>query len=394
MKVTYIQPDENGIVDWPLLSNNKKSVVSIGVFDGVHLGHKAVLQRNIELAQQLKAFSVVIMFDPRPSLVHEYAAMHKNAVLPEDYYDGQQISSAHQRLHELQKFGFDYVFVVKYTLAFAAKSYRFFLGQLVGKLGMRSLVLGEDATIGANKSGNIDTISLLAQATGVFELEVVKNSGPGLIRIPRDIVPTAPKEAGEPVDPVKTMSKAEYRAWTKSFDNKQVRVWSSSYVRFLLSQARIHDANEILGRYHAVEGVVVHGEQRGRTIGFPTANLDTQVEGYVPVDGVYAGWLVDLGENSDDTVQSDTVKPLNSVHRRWKAAISIGTKPTYNQQTGLHDRVVEAFAIEDEWIDLYNHKIRLEFAGFLRQQIAFENTEQLVAELKRNVQQTDEMLQE
>ena len=111
------------------------------------------------------------------------------------------------------------------------------------------------------------------------------------------------------------------------------------------------------------------GEERGRTIGFPTANLGSDIAGYIPVDGVYAGWLVD-GEN------------------RWPAAISIGTKPTFSEKTGLNERVVEAYCITEEWIDLYDHKVRVEFVGFLRPQVKFDGPDQLVDELKRNVEET------
>ena len=144
---------------------------------------------------------------------------------------------------------------------------------------------------------------------------------------------------------------------------------SSTNVRYLLAHGRIQDANAILGAPHAIEGEVVHGEERGRTIGFPTANLGSDIAGYIPVDGVYAGWLVD-GEN------------------RWPAAISIGTKPTFSEKTGLNERVVEAYCITEEWIDLYDHKVHVEFVGFLRPQVKFDGPDQLVDELKRNVEET------
>ena len=87
------------------------------------------------------------------------------------------------------------------------------------------------------------------------------------------------------------------------------------------------------------------------------------------MDGVYAGWLVD-GDN------------------RWPAAISIGTKPTFSEKTGLHERVVEAYAITGDWLDLYGHNVLVEFVGFLRPQGKFDGPDQLVAELKRNVEET------
>lgn len=223
--------------------------------------------------------------------------------------------------------------------------------------------------MGKGRAGDVKHIANLAAATGVFELDVVDDRGPGEVRIPRDFRPEAPTEWGEPADPLANATKAERRAWSKKNQAKAMRAWSSTNVRYLLAHGRIQDANAILGVPHAIEGKVVHGEERGRTIGFPTANLGSETQGYIPVDGVYAGWLVD-GDN------------------RWPAAISIGTKPTFSEKTGLHERVVEAYAITGDWLDLYGHNVRVEFVGFLRPQVKFDGPDQLVAELKRNVEET------
>ncbi len=238
----------------------------------------------------------------------------------------------------------------------------------------------------------------------MFQLEVVDDFGPGLTRVPVNAKPVMPSEPGEPSDPLEGASKAERRAWSKKHQAKEVRTWSSTNVRYLLSQGRIKDADAILGHAHAVEGTVVHGEERGRTIGFPTANLSENVAGYLPVDGVYAGWLVDLGEKSADGGEEAGEKPADGVSQqydassvnarvamqsphRWPAAISIGTKPTFNED-GDAERVVEAYAITDDWLDLYGHQARVEFAGFLRPQIKFDSADDLVVELKRNVEET------
>ena len=369
MKTITLTPDASGMVDWPTLSNDKKSVVTIGSFDGMHQGHQAVIRRVAELAEQEQAFSVVVLFDPRPALVHAYAAKHDGQEPPAGTPDTQALTSVDERLRAIDAIGVDYTLIVRYTMAFAAKSYRFFLGQMVGKLGMRTLVLGSDAAMGANRAGNVKAIENLALATGVFQLEVVDDFGPGLTRVPVNAKPVMPSEPGEPSDPLEGASKAERRAWSKKHQAKEVRTWSSTNVRYLLAHGRIQDANAILGAPHAIEGEVVHGEERGRTIGFPTANLGSDIAGYIPVDGVYAGWLVD-GEN------------------RWPAAISIGTKPTFSEKTGLNERVVEAYCITEEWIDLYDHKVRVEFVGFLRPQVKFDGPDQLVDELKRNVEET------
>lgn len=400
MKTITLTPDANGMVDWPTLSNDKKSVVTIGAFDGMHQGHQAVIRRVVELAGKEQSFSVVVLFDPRPALVHGYAAGHDGQEPPAGMADTQALTSVDERLRAISALDVDYTLIVRYTLAFAAKSYRFFLGQMVGKLGMRTLVLGSDAAMGAKREGDVRAIRNLALATGVFQLDVVDDLGPGETRVPLNAKPAMPTEYGEPKDPLEGATKAERRAWSKKHQAKAVRVWSSTNVRYLLGQGRIKDADAILGHAHAVEGTVVHGEERGRTIGFPTANLSENVQGYLPVDGVYAGWIIDLGERSVDAgphadgvsreYDSSSIDARTAEHSpyRWPAAISIGTKPTFNEATGLHERVVEAYAVTDDWLDLYGHAVRVEFAGFLRPQVKFGSADELVAELKRNVEET------
>lgn len=400
MKTITLTPDASGMVDWPTLSNDKKSVVTIGSFDGMHQGHQAVIRRVVELAEKEQSFSVVVLFDPRPAFVHGYAAGHDGQDPGECELDKAALTGVDERLRAISAFGVNYTIIVRYTMAFAAKSYRFFLGQMVGKLGMRALVLGTDAAMGAKRAGDVKAIENLALATGVFQLDVVDDLGPGETRVPTNVKPTMPTEYGEPVDPLMNASKAERRVWSKKNQAKAVRVWSSTNVRYLLGQGRIKDANAILGHPHGVEGSVVHGEERGRTIGFPTANLGENVSGYLPVDGVYAGWLIDLGtakpqedkpaEGIGQPYDSASVDARMAEHSpyRWPAAISIGTKPTFNGNETEPERVVEAYAIADDWIDLYDHQVRVEFAGFIRPQIKFESADELTDELGRNVEET------
>lgn len=405
MDIMTLIPDDNGQVDWPALSPDRKAVVTVGVFDGMHQGHCAVIGKVVELARRTDSFSVVVLFDPRPGLVHRYAAEHGGAQLPADAVDVDALTGADQRLRIMRDLGVDVVLLVRYSLAFAAKSYRFFLGQMVGRLGMRTLVLGADAAMGNNREGTIKAIDTLAQATGVFELVVVDDRGPGEVRIPADARPEAPTEPGEPKDPTAGMTKAQLRAWSKRHQGRRTRVWSSTNVRYLLGHGRIKDANAILGRPHAVEGVVVYGEERGRTLGFPTANLGERLDGYLPVDGVYAGWLVDLGpaesyESTDAEGGAPRPRPYDDHGAaargaadspyRWPAAISIGTKPTFSEQTGLHERVAEAYAITEDgsWLDLYGHRVRVEFAGFLHPMIRYDGVDQLIEALNSYVDQT------
>lgn len=395
MDIITLTPDEHGDVDWPTPSMDRKSVVTVGVFDGMHRGHRAVIGRVVELARRHDAFSIVILFDPRPGLVHRYAAAHDGHQPPAGMPDVDALTGADQRMRVMAQLGVDKVLVVRYTLAFAAKSYRFFLGQLVGRLGMRTLVLGTDAAMGNGREGDVKAIRTLAEATGVFELDVVDDRGPGYVRIPADARPQAPTGPGEPKDPTEGMTKAQLRAWSKRHQGRKTRVWSSTNVRYLLGHGRIKAANEILGVNHGVEGTVVHGEERGRELGFPTANLGGRIEGYLPVDGVYAGWLVDLGpdtaaNNSTDRYRDIAARMAPGSAYRWPAAISIGTKPTFSEQTGLHERVAEAYAITGDgtWLDLYGHRVRFEFVGFLNPMVRYGGPEALIAALHDYVEQT------
>ena len=394
MNIITLTPDDHGMVDWPTLSTEKSTVVTVGVFDGMHRGHRAVINRVVELAKLHHCLSVVIMFDPSPSAVHGFAASHHGESLPGDWYDAEALTSVNQRIRVLSDMGVDHVLIVRYSLAFAAKSFRFFLGQLVGKLGMRDLVLGSDAAMGADRAGNVESIQVLAQATGMFTLDVVDDLGPGYVRIPRSNEQQPPAACGEPSDPLAGMTRSQARAWSKAHQTRKVRVFSSSNVRYLLAHGRIRDANAILGTLHAVEGEVVHGEHRGRTIGYPTANLASRVEGYVPVDGVYAGWLIDLGEVTDETPQGTQNARLDAHWLwRWPAAISIGTKPTFSATTGRHERVVEAYALTNDDLDLYGHRVRVEFTQFLRPQAKFKGLEELKAALAHDAEQTASLTQ-
>ena len=412
MNIIRLQPDITGTVAWPTLSASKKSVVTVGVFDGVHRGHQSVIKETVRIAQRVKCFSVVMLFDPRPALVHVYAAKNGGMEPTSDVQDTQKITGVDERLRMMNALHVDYVLIVRYDLEFAAKSFRFFLGQLVGKLGMRTLVLGEDARMGANLEGTVESIGRLAEGTGVFELVVVPDHG-GHVFVPQQAAPRMPEGRGEPADPFEGLNKAEQRALTKRLNSKKVRVLSSTNVRWLLGQGRIMAANDVLGHTHGVEGTVVHGEERGRTIGFPTANVETPIDGYLPVDGVYAGWLIDLGpaDEYDESQRAYSeapeagAEPISQQYTsggvenrlaehspyRWPAAISIGRKPTFNEQSGHDERVLEAYALTDDWLELYGHRVRCEFVGFLRPQIKFDSADDLVAELKRNADETREL---
>ena len=145
MKTITLTPDASGMVDWPTLSNDKKSVVTIGSFDGMHQGHQAVIRRVAELAEQEQAFSVVVLFDPRPALVHAYAAKHDGQEPPAGTPDTQALDQCGRTAarHRRHRRGLHAHRALHHGIR--REIIPLLPWQMVGKLGMRTLVLGSDA---------------------------------------------------------------------------------------------------------------------------------------------------------------------------------------------------------------------------------------------------------
>jgi riboflavin kinase/FMN adenylyltransferase len=137
-------------------------------------------------------------------------------------------------------------------------------------------------------------------------------------------------------------------------------VISSSRIRNLVTDGKVEDARLLLGRPHRLDGIVIHGEKRGREIGYPTANLGDIQGQTIPADGIYAGWLT-VGIN------------------HWPAAISIGTNPTFAGERG---RSVEAYALDQEGLELYDKNASIEFGWFLRPTLKFDGLEPLLKQMK------------
>ena len=357
MKVSRLKPNPAGIVEWPVLSTTRGSVLTVGEFDGVHRGHQAVLERVVDLAAESDSTAVAIMFDPSPKRVHLYADTHAMADLPNDLlgHDPEEVMGVDERIRLMEEMG----------------------------LGMQTLVLGRDARMGAGRTGDVAAIGDLAEEMGMFRLDVVDDRGPGYVSLGGDGA-VEPSEA----------SSGEGR--------QRVRVWSTTNLRHLLAEGRVREAYEIMGRVHSVEGLVVHGEQRGRELGFPTANLSSEHSGYMPMDGVYAGWLVDMGPVRDASRDGEGEGPTGGVAKtldrhvrlasgspwRMPAAISIGTKETFQSEGGHAERVLEANVITDTWLELYGHRVRIEFLDFLRPQERYAGADELKDQLALDAQHT------
>ncbi|WP_110182376.1 bifunctional riboflavin kinase/FAD synthetase [Nocardioides solisilvae] len=294
------------------------TVVSIGNFDGVHRGHRHVLEQARATATRLGVGTVVaVTFDPHPMAV----------LRPE--HAPTTLTSVPTRAALLAEAGVDAVFVVAFDREVAAWDPMTFVDRiLVDALSARAVVVGANFRFGHKAAGDVALLTRAGAERG-FETEGVDlDGGP--------------------------------------------QVWSSTYVRQCLAAGDVSGAAEALGRLHSVRGVVVRGDQRGRELGYPTANVPTSAAEAAPADGVYAGWLVrrDTGE-------------------RHPAAISVGTNPTF---AGQRARRVESYVLDRDDLELYGVEVEVEFVERLRGQVAFEGVEALVAQMHEDVGRAREVL--
>ncbi|CEA07656.1 Riboflavin biosynthesis protein RibF [Arthrobacter saudimassiliensis] len=220
------------------------TAVTIGNFDGVHLGHQHVLSRLVKVARDEGARAVAVSFDPHPAQVHR----------PESAPD--LIMGTRDRIEALAATGLDGLLMMPYTLDLAAMSPREFVESVfVRGLRARAVVIGHDVRFGRGNSGDLETMRTLGRELG-FSVVAVDDYG----------------VLGETADG---------------------RRCSSTWIREALGRGDVRTAARLLGRSHRMRGEVVHGAARGRELGFPTANLATESAGLVPADGIYAGWLID-----------------------------------------------------------------------------------------------------
>jgi len=290
-----------------------RCVVTIGVFDGVHRGHQQIVGRAVDKARALGLPSVVLTFDPHPTEVVR-PGTHP-AVLTSQRY----------RADLLEQLGVDVVCVQPFTREFSRLGPDEFVhAALVEGLHAAAVVVGENFRYGYKAAGDVPALAVAGRRLG-FSVEGVPLLG--------------------------------------SDDT----TWSSTYVRSSVKAGDVAAAAAALGREHRIEGVVVRGDQRGRELGYPTANLEPLPWSAVPADGVYAGRLVRGG-------------------RELPAAISIGTNPTFE---GL-ERRVEAYLL-DFTGDLYGEHVGLAFTARLRDTLRFDGVDELLVQMARDVERTREL---
>ncbi|PZG01691.1 bifunctional riboflavin kinase/FAD synthetase [Micromonospora deserti] len=289
-----------------------RSVVTIGVFDGVHKGHQATIGHAVARARELGVQSVVVTFDPHPAEVVRPGS--HPAVLTEPARKAELIEAL----------GVDVLCVVPFTPEFSRLPAEAFVHDvLVEHLHAALVVVGSNFRFGHRAAGDVALLERLGRTFG-FGVE-----GAPLVA-----------EAGT--------------------------VFSSTYIRSCVDAGDVTAAAAALGRPHRLEGVVVRGDQRGRELGFPTANLLCHRYAAVPADGVYAARLVRRGQR----------EPL-------MAAVSVGSNPTFSGR----ERRVEAYVL-DFTGDLYGERLALDFVAHLRGQVRYDSIEPLVAQIAQDVERT------
>ncbi|RGE23158.1 bifunctional riboflavin kinase/FAD synthetase [Leucobacter sp. wl10] len=292
------------------------SCVAIGKFDGLHRGHQAILRSVVESARAEGRRAVALTFANNP------LSYLRPELCP------QPLMSREQRLEAFEAAGIEVCVMLRFDGDIASiPAERFVAEVLVERLRARHIVMGADFRFGHRGAGDGALLRIQGERYG-FSADVLELVEDG--------------EAGQV---------------------------SSSRVREAVLGGDVESAARMLGRPPAVRGEVVHGDARGREIGFPTANLGGELEGLVPADGVYAGWVVVRGE-------------------RLVAAISVGANVTFDP---AGESRVEAFVLDFDR-DIYGERVEVQFARRLRSMERFESLEALIAQMRADVGRTRELL--
>lgn len=291
----------------------RETVLTIGAFDGLHLGHQDLLRRLVRRARQTERFGGVVTFDPLPRAILSPA---NNAIC---------LTTTDDKIGLLEQWGLDILAILPFTPELARTSARDFAQMLYQHLHMTELWVGWDFALGRGREGNVPILKKLGTAMG-FHVHVITPVRDGEVLI------------------------------------------SSTQIRNLLSAGRVHEAAEMLGRYHQLKARVVTGAARGKQLGFPTANLQVPPHCALPANGVYAVYV---------TTRS----------KRYSAVANIGFRPTF----GGGDRNVEVHLLDFSG-DLYGEEISVQFVERLRDERHFPDTAALRAQIEQDIARAREIL--
>ncbi|MCL6537597.1 MAG: bifunctional riboflavin kinase/FAD synthetase [Acidothermus sp.] len=301
-------------------------VVTIGVFDGVHRGHQKIIEQARWRARSEGRPLLAVTFDPIPERV----------LRPEQA--PPLLATPHRRLELLAECGIDAAYVVEFNRDFSALAPEEFVKTvLLDGLNASAVVVGRNFRFGHRAAGDVGFLARVAEAAGI-SVDVVDLL---LLDIPPDDDPTP--DSARP---------------------RRITV-SSSWIRDRIAVGAVAEAAVALGRPHRLEGVVIHGDHRGRELGFPTANIDVVPELAIPADGVYAGRLSGM-----------------------PAAISVGANVTF----GGAVRRVEAYVLDRADLDLYGSRVELDFVRRIRGMVDFGDAQTLRRHITDDVERCREIL--
>lgn len=285
--------------------NVKNPVLTLGMFDGVHIGHQCIVRRLIEIAGKIDGESTLLTFEPHPKLV-----------LSGGNADLELLTPLEEKVELLERNGLQNLILHPFTKEFSQLSSEEFVRDLlVGQMGVNTIVIGYDHHFGRNREGNFEQLQKLSKELNfnLVKLEEVRNDGLHI---------------------------------------------SSTQIRKGLLEGNVEFAKKGLGRSYSLRGKVVHGDKLGRTLGFPTANLELPAYKLIPKNGVY---LVRVHFNKNV----------------YKGLLSIGTRPTI---TNSSEKRVEAFILDFEE-EIYGETLELELIRFVRDDMKFSSLDELVAQM-------------
>lgn len=286
------------------------TVLTLGVFDGLHLGHQKIMEIVVSRARAAGAIPTAITFDPHPRAV----------LYPENA--PPLLQTLDQRLSSFEVLGIEQAIVVRFDTDFAAQDAKVFLSSIVHeRLQAKEVYLGKGFAFGKNRGGNVELLRKMSQELGFYADEVDEVSLRGQ-RI------------------------------------------SSSKIRHLLAEGKVNLARRMLGRPYGIEGQIVRGDQRGRTIGFPTANLKPRNR-VVPKFGVYA--------------------TATLIKDQWRRSITnVGVRPTF---TGDKEPSIETYVFDFDG-DLYGEVLRVRFLHRIRDEKKFGGIDELKAQIQKDSNRT------
>lgn len=302
-------------IDNIIPKNDHSVYATIGAFDGVHIGHQYLISSMVEQAKKDSAETLVVSFHPHPAVVLK--------PIPMPFY----ITSPDEKEQIFHDLGIDHVLCLKFTKEMSRFSPEQFLDLVLSKFSVNQFWLGVDFALGKNRSGNITVLD-----------QIGKEKGFSIINFQHL------EDEGEKV--------------------------SSSKIRNWILEGDFPQTNRALNRYYSIQGVITHGDSRGRKIGFPTANLDVWKGKLLPSPGVYATWI-----EIDNEI--------------YPSVSNVGIRPTFDNQT--NQPRVETY-IHDFSQDIYNNHVELHFVEKTRSEKKFESVELLIKQIQKDVKQSEEIL--